>query len=511
MSLNQTNLSQEAMQQAILKFKEVKDDPTRFGIYENDPEGFCREVLGVELWSKQLDVLRATLQHSRVAVRSGHGTGKTFVVACLVLWWLYGKRGRVITTAPTWNHVEGVLWAEIHSLRKRARTPLPAISDGLTALSVDPRDKWDATGLSTNTPSAFQGYHHPRLLVVVDEAPGVSEQVHLEISTLTMGGAANVTVMIGNPTVTSGTFYEAFKNQNVWYCFRISCFEHPNVVADKELIPGAVTREKIEEWRGMWGENHPFWFSRVLGDFPKTSNKGIIPLGSVESAINEEERQKALVAAEAERIPRLGGLDVARYGENECVLTIRRGDAVETIIPWHHKAITETCGLAVQYIKEYGLKALIVDASGIGAGVVDVLLEQGQPVYAYNGGARAFTPSSYTNRRTEMWWHLRQRFEHKRLWLPDAHTCRKLIGDLVSPEYEVNSSGRIKAETKEQLLARGVKSPDYADSLVLCFALDEDPEAFLQEPAKDGRDQWAEDALTSDEEAAPYSQFPHGF
>jgi hypothetical protein len=340
----------------------------------------------------------------------------------------------------------------------------------------------------------------------------VSEQVHNEISTL-VTGTQNVIVMIGNPTTTSGTFYEAFKRPDIWKCIRISCLEHPNVMGGKEIFLGAVTQEWIDERRAMWGENHPFWFSRVLGEFPRISNKGVIPLGWIERAQNEESRIKSLREAESARIPRIAGLDVARYGENECVLTIRRGDAVEQIIAWHHKALTETAGMALRFIKELDIKLMIVDASGIGAGVVDMMYEQSAPILAYNGGHRAFTPASYSNRRTEMWWHIRTRLEHQRLWLPPEHSCGKLVGDLVAPEYEINASGRLKVQTKEQLLDSGKKSPDYADSLVLCFAVDEDPEAFLQESAGgSGVDPWVrrEQEIEEHGEESPFSQLPWG-
>lgn len=460
----------------LQKLEEVANDPLRFSEYRDKPCEFVEEVLGVQLWERQQDVLRAMVDNRRIAVKSGHGTGKTFVTACGVLWWLYARRGLVITTAPTWEHVEDVLWREINSIANKAPVKLPGeafLTERRVAMD------WYAVGLSTSKPDAFQGRHHPDLLVIIDEAPGVSEQVHLEISTLATG-AKNCILMIGNPTVTSGTFYEAFKNPDVWYCMKISCLEHPNVVNGQELIPGAVTKGWIEERRSVWSENHPFWFSRVLGEFPKISTKGVIPLGWLEQAQNEEERKKALSDAETQRIPRVGGLDVARYGDNRCVLTIRRGDAIEEQIDWHHTTLMETCGRAAKAIKDYGLKALVIDAAGVGAGVFDRLAEQRLPVYGYNGGHRAFTPGSFSNRRSEMWWALRVRLEKKRLWLPPK--SERLIADLVTPEYEIISSGRIKVETKEALLDRGVKSPDFADSLILCFAMDENPEAPLEPP-----------------------------
>lgn len=498
----------------ILEVAEAaKQDPTRFKPYRDLPLEFCKEILGVSLWWKQEELLLAARDHRRVACRSGHGVGKTFVVACLVIWWLYARQGLVVTTAPTWESVEGVLWREIHSIRSRSKVYLPVAGKpegNDTDLTID--KTWYAIGLSTNMPSAFQGRHHPDLLVVVDEAPGVSEQVHLEISTLATG-EENRIVMIGNPTSNAGTFYEAFRNPDVWYCLHISCLEHPNIKAGKEIIKGAVTVGWVEERRKLWGERHMFWFSRVLGEFPKIGNKQVIPLGWVEAAINEEERLAALNRAAEEGLPLIGGLDVARYGENKTVLTIRRGDAVIKQEAWTHTTLMETTGLAVKAIKDYELAILVVDASGIGAGVADRLIELGQPVYAYNGGHRAFTPSSYTNRRSEMWWHLRERFEKGRLWLPRPSGRDFLTADLVGPQYDLASSGRIKVWTKERMLEEGLKSPDWADSLVLSYAADEDPAAVFEEPAPLNVDleAWKANEGVTQLETESSGQFPIDF
>lgn len=179
---------------------------------------------------------------------------------------------------------------------------------------------------------------------------------------------------------------------------------------------------------------------------------------------------------------------MARYGDNACVLIVRRGDAVEAIDTWHHTSLTETAGIAKRALEKYGLNSLVVDSAGLGAGVVDILLEQGVQVYAYNGGHSAFTRASFSNRRSELWWHLRERLEKQRLWLPLGHDI--LTSDLITPEYEIISSGRIRVETKETLLNRGAKSTDFADALVMCFAMDEDPSAVLEEPKGRHQDPW---------------------
>lgn len=494
--------SAAAVQLILAKAAEVAGDPNRFVKYAKDPVGFVSNVLGVELTPDQQKVLVAMVTHNRVAVRSGHGVGKSVVAACAVLWWLYCKQGNVVSTAPTWEHIADVLWKEINLRFTNARVPLPGTC---TQTELRVTNDWNAVGLSTNKSSAFQGRHHPYLLAVIDEAPGVAEQIHTEIGTLTTD-PKNCILMIGNPTVTSGKFYEAFKPGSTWHQIHISCLTHPNVLTGTTVVPGAVSREWIAEKEAEWGKGHPFWYSRVLGEFPRISTKGVVPLAWAERAINEEARVLALEAARVAKTPRIGGLDVARYGDNKCVYFQRRGDAIESVQAWSHSSLMETADRALALIKENELHALVVDASGIGAGVVDRLLQQNAPVFAYNGGHRAFTPSSFSNRRTEMWWAIRQRFEKQELWLPKE--TGNLISDLVAPEYDITTSGRIKVETKENLLDRGIPSPDYADALVLCFALDDNP--LEPEPVVAGPNQDPA-AIEITPEYGDFSQLPMGF
>lgn len=497
--------AKDALEALLAKAAEVATDPLRFGAYFNDPVGFCKDVLGVSLWERQRQIAEAVAHDRRVAVKSGHGIGKTFLMACLTLWWLYARRGLVVTTGPTKEQVEDVLWREIAERANLTLVPLPGKTFG-TEHRVSPT--WYAVGITTEKAEAFQGRHHEHLLVIIDEAPGVQEHIHLAIASLATG-AKNTIVMIGNPTQTSGTFYDAFRLPG-WTRLHASCLDHPNVRAGRELIPGAVTREWVEERRVKWGEHHPLWYSRVLGEFPKISTRGVIPLAWIERAQNEERRLQALTQAREAKLPRVGGLDVARYGDNLCVLFVRTGDAIEAVESWSHASLMETAGRALEAIKVYKLAHLVVDASGIGAGVVDRLLEQSAPVFAYNGGHRAFTPGAYANRRSEMWWHLRQRFEKERLWLPPGQ--EQLVSDLVTPEYELMSSGRLRVETKEKLLERGVKSPDFADALTLCFALDADPEAELAQPIAANQDPTPAYAIYPGLDAEnPFDQLPEGF
>lgn len=475
----------EAIRQILEAAEQAKNDPNRFAEYENDPEGFVYDILGVRepgLWDKQVELLNRTLTATRIACRSGHGVGKSFTLACLILWWLYARRGLVVSTAPTKHHLEDVLWREVHNLKKNSLVHLPCNKDNALDIVID--HTWYATGVTTDQPGAFMGRHHPRLLLLGDEASELSEQTLLEMETCATG-QGNVIVLIGNPLHTSGTFYEAFRRPDVWSTMSISCYDHPNVTSGVEGIKGAVTKEWVENKKSLWGEMHPMWYSRVLGQFPAISTKGVVPLAWVERARNNEKLKEASEKAAKERLPKIIGLDVARYGDNRCVLIVRSGDAVERIEHWSHTTLTETTGKALKIYREEKAAVLVVDAAGLGAGVYDMLNEEANiNVVGFNGGHRAFNAGTFSNRRSELWWHLRQRLEKERLWLSQDNTYAMdvLVGDLTAPEYSISPAGRLQVETKEKMLERGINSPDFADALCYCFAADEDPEAEIAEP-----------------------------
>jgi reverse gyrase len=139
--------------------------------YQKNPVAFLREVLGVEPWSKQEQIIESVRDNSNTCVASGHGVGKTFISACATLWFLCTHYGaRVITTAPTNRQVESILWAEIWNLYKNSVVPL---GGRLLKTSLNLEEKWFALGLSTDDPDRFQGHHSAHLLLVMDEAPGI--------------------------------------------------------------------------------------------------------------------------------------------------------------------------------------------------------------------------------------------------------------------------------------------------------------------------------------------------
>ena len=190
---------------------------------------FVRYDLNTHLWGKQAEILRVLKYSKRTAVRSCNGSGKTFVAACAVIWWLMAHAhtsALVVTTAPTQRQVRDLLWREIRSIYFR-NAALIGGTIGRTTLELGPHHY--ATGLSTDSPERFQGFHEKNILFVVDEASGVHEEVFEAIEGSMTSRRARL-LLIGNPTSLAGTFYKAFHQLRTQYkTIQISAFDTPNL------------------------------------------------------------------------------------------------------------------------------------------------------------------------------------------------------------------------------------------------------------------------------------------
>ncbi len=445
-------------------------------ILQRDPALFCRSVLGVSPWQKQIEVLQALRDHDRVAVRSGHGTGKSFIASCAVLWFLFSfYASKVVTTAPTWNQVRNILWKEIRTLYDNALFPLGGV---MLSERLFLGDNAFAVGLSTDTADRFQGYHSEHLLVILDEAPGVRPEIWEAAETLLTGRIGKI-LAIGNPTSAAGRFYECFDEGSGWARIRISCFDSPNL--DHEgLYPKLVGRRWIEDRKTDWGENSVLWRTRVLGEFPDEEGSFLVPRGwlldtqqPAQELKNTNENETAMPPQkERAKIIRMG-VDVARHGEDATVFLIRDDTRILHDEEQNGWDTMQTCGRVVQLMNEYGISPtdIAIDDTGLGAGVTDRLKEQGYQVSAIVAASRADDPAHYINKRAEMFWRLREVLNpncERRLVIDQAHeTLRK---ELTSITYEIASTGAIRISEKTKLRAMISGSPNHADALALTYA-----------------------------------------
>ena len=259
--------------------------------------------------------------HKYTVVRSCHGASKSHTAARLTLWFLYAfPNSKVITTAPTFRQVEDILWREIRSAKTNARIPL---GGNLNNTSLDLGEQWFAMGLSTDTPDRFQGFHAVDVLLIVDEAAGVAEDIFNASEGIVSSQHARV-LYIGNPTTTSGTFYNAFKLPG-YGKIHISAFDTPNFtefgitlqdirdntweakITAELSRPYLITPEWVYDKYLRWGEGTPMWDSRVMGEFPTEGEDTLIPMRYVEAAA-----RNVLPALDTD--PKRISIDPARFG-----------------------------------------------------------------------------------------------------------------------------------------------------------------------------------------------------
>jgi phage terminase large subunit len=432
--------------------------------YQNNPVLFVDEVLGATPDKWQIKFLQAIAKGNRkISVRSGHGVGKSTASAWAMLWYFMTRTPvKVVVTAPTSAQLFDAMFAELKRWVMQMPQPLQdllTVKQDRIVFNAAPDEMFISARTSrAEQPEALQGIHSENVMLVADEASGVPEQV-FEAAAGSMSGHNAVTLLLGNPTRSSGFFYDTHNRLgNEWVTFRVSCEDSPRVSSDY-----------ISEMMSRYGEESNAFRIRVLGDFPRSDDDTIIPMELIEGA-----KQRDVQTSQS--APMLWGLDVARFGSDSSSLTKRKGNVViEPPRVWRNLDLMQLTGAVVAEYEaqkpEDKPDQILVDSIGLGAGVVDRLRELGLPAEGVNvSESPSFSPNqTYANLKAELWYKAKAWFERRDCRIPDDS---RLISELATVRYTFTSSGKTKVESKEDIKKRGLKSPDCADSLILTFAGD---------------------------------------
>lgn len=428
--------------------------------FRDDPEFFHREVLGHEPWGKQLEISLSIRDHRNTAIRSNNGSGKTYHMAREALRFLYayGPDALVINTAPTWTQVENQFWRNLRDAYQKARYPL---GGHLLKTKLDIDETWFAIGLANDEHNmeGFQGWHAKAILVIFDEASGISPKIYEAALGAMAGGSIVRFVLIGNPTQNSGPFYDAFKDPT-FNKIHISAFDTPNVQAKAQVVPGLVTWDFVEEVRKKYGEDSDVYRVRVLGEFPQRASDTLISIDAIERAFNAD---RELQNQNDHAI----GLDPARFGDDDSAFVERKGNTARVLEVINGNDTMQLAGKAARYLRENPNAILYIDVIGLGAGIFDRLREQpdiADRVRGVNVAGKPRDEKEYLNIRVESWANVRD-------WLRDA-ILEKHEGfyELAQPKYKINSSGKLQLEGKEDMKKRGVPSPNVGDALALTLS-----------------------------------------
>lgn len=419
--------------------------------------------IGPELWQGRLlrDVAKAKVEGKRrFAVRAGHGVGKTTIEAWLILWFLLFHRPvNVPVTANSQDQLRDVVWKEIAHWHRK----LPEFLRNMIEVKVERVEVKSAPDMCFSVartarpekPEALQGFHCDNLAFFVEEASGI-EDIIFEVAAGALSSPDNWFFQFGNPTRLDGHFHRSFtKNRAAWRTYSVPCTESSRVSAD-------YAKNMADEY----GIDSNVYRVRVLGEFPFAEDDAVIPLHLVESAVAREVDANWTAAT-------VWGLDVARFGDDTTALARRRGNILlGPCKEWRKLDNMQVVGVIAKEYRETPEgdrpQAINVDVIGLGAGVVDRGRELGLPMRGVNVGERPSSDAErYMRQRDELWFLAREWFDQRNVRIPRDD---KLISELVQPKYKLESTGKIKVESKDEMKKRGLKSPNVADAFCLTFA-----------------------------------------
>lgn len=443
--------------------------------YRDDPVKWAQERAGVELWSKQREMLEAMRDNRRVAVHSCHSVGKTFTSALACSWWIDTHppgTAFVITTAPTGPQVKALLWREINRLHARASLPGRVNltewywNNELVAFGRKP---------SEYNASAFQGIHAMFVLVILDEACGIPSVLWTAAETIASNEHSKI-LAVGNPDTNDGDFARKCQAASGWRVIHIGYKHTPNFTGEqvsRKLRDVLISLTWVEERRLDWTEDSAIFQSKVEGVFPGTDADPwiVAPLRFVTPC-------RYLELPEDDHAE--GGIDIGAGGDRT-VIVERRGMRVGRIETFRSTDPMESVGKLVEKINEWGLSRVKVDVIGVGWGLYGRLRElsfkhnpsgdwtHGAEVVGVNFANQSSYPRRFLNKRAEVWWSIGREYSRLQMW--DLSTLDDMaISELTAPKYVImDSHGKIKIEAKDEVIKRLGRSPDIADALLLAF------------------------------------------
>lgn len=418
------------------------------------------EAIG-EALKAGVSVTDAAARAIRRAIASGHGIGKSAFVSWVILWAVSTlEDARGVVTANTEAQLKGKTWAE---LAKWHRLCLCGHWFDCTATALISRlpgheKTWrvDMVPWSERNTEAFAGLHNMgrRVLLVFDEASAIPDSIwDVSEGALTDDNTEIIWIVCGNPTRNTGRFRECFgRLRHRWN----------NRQVDSRNV-SITNKSQIQEWVDDYGEDSDFVRVRVRGVFPRAGSCQLISSESVDAAFGKSMRPEMYRHA-----PKVLGVDVARFGDDQSTMTLRQGLACLSVKKFRGLDLMTFAGLVAQLIQKEEPEMTFVDQTGVGAGVVDRLRQLGiRNVIGVDFGGAPLNKELYANKRTEMWCLLRDWLEGGGVIPPDE----ELRSDLVSPEYGfTGDKGQIVLEKKQDMKKRGLASPDCGDSLALTFA-----------------------------------------
>jgi hypothetical protein len=479
----------------------MTDIAIELAAFTNDPLGFVmfafpwgevtgelENFTGPEPWQREVltfirDKLAQGADHHatiteaiQIATTSGHGIGKSALVSWLILWSISTfEDTRGVVTANTETQLKTKTWAELGKWFRLfiGRELFKFTATAIFSADANHERTWriDMVPWSERNTEAFAGLHNKgrRVVLIMDEASAIPDVIwETAEGALTDANTQILWAVFGNPTKATGRFRECFgKLKHRWKNFQV----------DSRTV-SITNKDQFKKWIEDYGEDSDFVRVRVRGIFPRVGSMQFI---GTELASEAARREISVHVHD----PLIIGVDVARFGDDESVIFIRKGRDGRSIAPVRirgERGVADTMTVAGRVAELYGTyhaDAVFVDGGGVGGGVVDRLRQLQIPVWDIQFGSKSDANQlesdgiHYANKRAEIWGAMKE-------WLKGGciEDEPQLIEEITGPQYGYNVRNEIQLEAKDDMKRRGLSSPDIADALALTFSYPVMPSAL---------------------------------
>ena len=400
-----SSVSPQTLEELIEQFV---DDPLGFvcAVYPWG-EGPLAGEAGPDRWQTELltaigDRCLTLAEALQVAVASGHGVGKTALVAWIIHWFISTRpHPQIVVTANTQAQLTTKTWRELAKWHQRSLHRAWFTWTATKFYHVDHPATWFASAIpwSASNAEAFAGTHEAHVLVVMDEASAIDEVIwETAEGAMTTPGA--MWLALGNPTRNAGRFKE---------CFPGGRFAHRWLTRQVDSRTAKLANQvQIQHWLADYGEDSDFVRVRVRGIFPRASVDQFIS-----QALIDQAHARFAEGYRTDYAPLVVGVDVAWKGDDESVICIRQGFRIRETVAYRELDPAQLGQRVVKVIQAYQPSAVFIDEVGIGAGTLAYVRLLGYSAIGVNAGHVAPDDQHYHNHGAEMWGLMKQ-------WLMDG-------------------------------------------------------------------------------------------
>ncbi len=423
--------------------------------YFDDCIGFVHDVLNIPILDTwQIDFLKSVVDTKRIAIAGGTGSGKTYLMGAIALWYYCTRsKAEVIFTSTNGTTLETRTFFECKKLALNSKIAhlfeFLQMTIRFKGAKSESESYIKAVTGDPHKPEGLRGFHTEH------EASYLPKVLYDALLGNLTSGREKI-VMISNPTKTSGPFFDCFTSNN-WTSYNVNS-------EDSQFVSKEYCKEMEEEY----GRDSDVYRAKIMGQFPNKSFENFIPTQWLETCFKTKLPESAWKG-----FPKVLGIDVALEGKDYSAIAVRQGRKIHKFYKFQ---ITETFELVDKFVEIFNIEKadlIAVDAGGLGGPVRDVMRKYINPekiISVISQSTKNVNPLRYQNKRQEMYFNLKDIIREE-CEIPFNEDLRK---ELEAMETFIDAKNRICVESKKIMRKRGLPSPDLSDALAMAFSVKTD-------------------------------------